>query len=32
MRPGDTWPNGFMSIAFFLVNMPGMTVFARAGD
>ena len=32
MRQGDPRPGGFMSIAFFLVSVLGITVFARAGD
>jgi hypothetical protein len=32
MHQGDPRPSGFMSIAFFLVSILGITVFARAGD
>jgi hypothetical protein len=32
MRQGDARPSGFMSVAFFLVSILGIIVFARAGD
>lgn len=32
LKQGDSRPNGFMCVAFFLVSGLGLTVFALAGD